>query len=66
MAGPLKVIDLTFVLGVLLKAAITLPMVRFIDTCASTVAAISIFSNKVQIKRALWLVEKGKGALWVY
>ena len=32
MAGPLKVIDLTFVLGVLLKAAITLPIVGFTAT----------------------------------
>ena len=34
--GPLKLIDLSFELGVLLKAAITLAMVRFTDTCAST------------------------------
>ena len=58
MAGPLKVIDLTFVLGVLLKAAITLPIVGFTATVRQRLLQFILFLvannyNKVPIKRAL-------------
>ena len=46
--GPPAMVLLSWLtwLGVLWKAAITSAMVRFTDTCASKVAAISFFSNK--------------------